>query len=151
MCRPDFPTGSGPQVFHPELLFSLPSPRSLGREVHPHTKKLKPSEPPTEEDSPPVWICRRGGKAPKLPHPKKTFGPKGPSVLLSLVQYPSLQRRRLPNTSRATSEGNSMIEGAEGTAIRDETQVKANTATAPAPHLPVPVAALNPRRFVPPL
>lgn len=44
-----------------------------------------------------------------------------------------------------------MIQTAEGTAIGDKTQVKANTATAPAPHLPVPVAALNPRQFVPPL
>lgn len=44
-----------------------------------------------------------------------------------------------------------MIQAAEGTAIRHKTQEKANTATAPAPHLPVPLAALNPRQFVPPL
>lgn len=44
-----------------------------------------------------------------------------------------------------------MIEAAERTAGRDKTQVKANTATTPAPHLPVPVAALNPRQNVPPL
>lgn len=49
------------------------------------------------------------------------------------------------------SEGNSMTEAATGTATGDEIQVKANTATALAPHLPVPVAALNPRQFVPPL
>ena len=60
-----------------------------------------------------------------------------------MIQYPSLPRQRLPNTSRATSEGNSMIEAAEETVVRDETRVKTNTATAPAPHLPVPVAALN--------
>lgn len=68
-----------------------------------------------------------------------------------MIQYPSLPRQRLPNTSRATSEGNSMIEAAEETVVRDETRVKTNTATAPAPHLPVPVAALNPRQLVPPL
>lgn len=44
-----------------------------------------------------------------------------------------------------------MIQAAEGTAIRHKTQEKANTGTAPAPHLPVPLAALNPRQFVPPL
>lgn len=44
-----------------------------------------------------------------------------------------------------------MTEAAAGTATGDKIQVKANTATAPAPHLPVPVAALNPRQFVPPL
>lgn len=44
-----------------------------------------------------------------------------------------------------------MTEAAAGTAIGDETQVKAHTPTAPAPHLPVPVAAPNPRQFGPPL
>lgn len=44
-----------------------------------------------------------------------------------------------------------MIQVAKGIRVRDETEVKANTATAPAPHLPVPLAALNPRQFVPPL
>lgn len=43
-----------------------------------------------------------------------------------------------------------MIEAPEGTA-GDETRIKTNTATAPAPHLPVPVAALNSRQLVPPL
>ena len=43
-----------------------------------------------------------------------------------------------------------MIEAAEETVVRDETRIKTNTATAPAPHLPVPLAALNPRQLVPP-
>lgn len=44
-----------------------------------------------------------------------------------------------------------MIQAAERTATRHKTQEEANTATALAPHLPVPLAALNPRQFVPPL
>lgn len=150
-CRPGSPPNPGLRCSAPRFSSALPSPRSLRGAQHPHTKRLTLPERPAQGEPPQVSTCRRGGRTPELPHPGKNLCPKGRSVLLSRVRYPSLPRPRLPSTSRAMSDGNNMTEAAAGTATGDEIQVKANTATAPAPHLPVPVAALNPRQFVPPL
>lgn len=135
----------------PRFSPALPSPRSPRGAQQPHTKRLTLPERPAQGDPPQVSTCRRGGRAPQLPHPRENLWPQRSLRPAQPGPLPVPPRPRLPSTSRAMSEGNNMTEAAAGTATGDKIQVKANTATAPAPHLPVPVAALNPRQFVPPL
>lgn len=137
----------------PRLPSALPRHAASGeRNIRAQRGSRARPERPAPAEPPPGSSRRRGGTAPEPPRPenlwpRRSFRPAQPGQ-----HGPSLPRPRSPSTSRAMSEGNNMTEAAAGTATGDETQVQSNTApTAPAPHLPVPVAALNPRQFVPPL
>lgn len=139
---------SRPQVLHAEPLSAPTGPRHAPREVHPHSREPRTSE---ASEGPSLSARPKGaarGRAPEASPP----GAARPTRPPSPGRSPALLGRSLPNTSLATSEGNSMIRAARGAARRDEPQLKADAATAPAPpHLPVPLAVLNPRQFVPPL